>query len=147
MPIPTIKDDAPAEYHPTPSYTPAQALRLSERSRLHRIPQHPDYPSELLDHINEAHDQANQQDPEQEPGERVYVMTHSSVQVFSEPIFLIESVFTTLKKANTAVMNFFRTMYGSFFREKGGLDRSNFFWLSDETPGHNRVGWRVESSG
>lgn len=80
-------------------------------------------------------------------------MTDSSLRELSEPIFLIERVFTTLEKANTAAMSFFQITYGTFL---GGLDRSIFFWLidrsnlsgpSNETPGHNQVGWRVESSG
>lgn len=149
MPIPLFRNPVPAEAHTplhqpqTPTPTPTTQTGVTERTRRSRAPSSRrafEFPQRLLEQIRIANDRASREDPEG----RIYVLTLSVARAFAEPVFLILGVFTTLRTANTAAMNYFRDHNDAFFQEERVLHRWSSFWVGAGRNTCHQVRWNTD---
>ena len=153
MPIPPFRNTVPAEAHtplyqpptPRPTLTPIPTAQTGVigrtwRSRAPRSLRAFEFPQRLLEQIRVANDRASREDPEG----RIYVLTLSVARAFAEPVFLILGVFTALRRANTAAINYFRDHHGAFFREEGVLHNWSSFWVGTGRNTCRQVRWNTD---
>lgn len=99
----------------------------------------PEFPSDLIEAVQHAHEEAAGESATEEPC--VFVLAHESMLSNAESEFIIEGVLSTLDSANQKVMELFKEYYT-------GYQRSDFYAQGTwQNIGENSVGWYVSGNG